>query len=89
MKQLFLIAFFIITPAMALSEINDTTMTTPSCETYVEWTGKNIEEIDLSILGDRPYRVLKPGDMATMDYIPNRLNINTTENGIILTQECG
>jgi hypothetical protein len=81
------LSFFIIT-AMSNS-INDTTMATPSCETYVEWTGQNIDDIDLSVLGDRRHRVLKPDSMMTMDYLPERLNIRTTQDGIIVTQSCG
>lgn len=88
MKFIFpLVLFF--TPLAFAQNINDTTMATPTCTTYVEWTGKNITDIDLSILGDRPYRILKPDSMATMDYAPDRLNINTTDNGIILSQDCG
>jgi len=64
-------------------------MSTPTCETYREWTGKNITEIDLSVLGERPHRIIKPDSMVTMDFIPDRLNINVTGDGIILTQECG
>ena len=64
-------------------------MTTPTCESYPEWMTKNISDIDLSILGDRPHRVLKPDSMATMDYSPDRLNIHTTEDGVILGQDCG
>ncbi len=103
MKYLFLIILFISTPAFAdtyeipkypekpavEADINDTKMATPTCETYVEWTGKNIDEIDLSVLGDRQYRIIKPDSMVTMDYQPNRLNINVTDDGVILTQECG
>ena len=88
MKYLFIIALLFTTSACA-EDINDTSMTTPTCETYIEWTGKNIDNIDLSILGDRRYRILKPDSMMTMDYWPNRLNINVTDDGIILTQECG
>lgn len=88
MKYLFVILLFISTPLLAM-DINDTTNATPTCETYVEWTGKNIDEVDLSVLGDRPHRVIKPDSMVTMDYLPDRLNINTTADGVILTQECG
>ncbi len=88
MKYLF-IALLVLPSFVFAQDINDVTMATPSCETYIEWTGKNIDEIDLSILGERPYRVLKPHSMATMDYSPERLNINTTEDGIILSQDCG
>jgi len=88
MKHLFIIALLFTTSACA-EDINDTSMATPTCETYVEWTGKNISEIDLSVLGDRQHRVIKPDSMMTMDYWPNRLNINVTDDGVILTQECG
>lgn len=71
------------------ADINNEQMATPTCVTYPEWTGKNIDEIDMTVLGDRPRRILAPNSMATMDYSPDRLNIHTTEDGIILTQDCG
>ena len=79
-----------VTPALA----QDTTvdygqMATPTCETYPEWMTQNVSDIDLTILGERAYRVLKPDSMATMDYSPDRLNIHTTEDGVILGQDCG
>jgi hypothetical protein len=70
-------------------DMDETWMATPTCETYVGWMGQHIDSIDLSILGDRRYRVLKPDSMATMDYLPNRLNIHTTDDGIIINQDCG
>ena len=86
------IAFFAM-PLMAQDipnpYINEGTMETPTCETYVEWTGKPIREIDLSILDNRPYRILKPDSIVTMDYSPDRLNIHTDNDGIILQQDCG
>lgn len=88
MKYLLMLAVLSISPAMA-QDLNETNMATPTCQTYVEWTGKNINEIDLSVLGDRPHRIIKPDSMVTMDYIPDRLNINVTDKDIILTQECG
>ena len=71
------------------NDINATQMATPTCVTYPEWTGSNIDTIDLGILDDRPYRILKPDAMMTMDYSPDRLNIQTTAEGIIITQDCG
>lgn len=64
-------------------------MATPTCRTYPEWTGMNIADVDKSVLEDRVYRVLKPGSMMTMDYLADRLNIHTDDNGIILKQDCG
>lgn len=34
-------------------------------------------------------RVLRPGDAATTDYIPDRLNIELDENGTIVGLSCG
>ncbi len=34
-------------------------------------------------------RVIKPGDMMTMDYSPNRLNIFLDENDIMREVRCG
>jgi hypothetical protein len=90
MKYLLIASFMILASfSVQAEDINDTTYVTPTCETYIEWTGKNIDHIDLSILEDRQYRVIKPDSMVTMDYLPNRLNIQTTDDGIILVQDCG
>ena len=98
----FLIAFFLmVAPACAQIPTYDESrrtneetphnpnMATPTCETYIEWTGQNIDSVDLSVLEDRPYRILKPESMATMDFRPDRLNINIDDEGTIITQECG
>lgn len=37
----------------------------------------------------QPYRVLRPGDAATMDYNPRRINVLIDENGIITQIHCG
>jgi hypothetical protein len=89
MKYMLIIPVFFLTTAYMAAPINEETMATPTCKTYIEWTGKNINDIDLSILDDRPSRVLKPDSMATMDYSPDRLNIHTTDDGVILSQNCG
>ena len=94
MKHLFIIALFALsTPAMAQTDdhlmLDHGTMVTPTCETFPEWTTKNISEIDLSILEERGHRVIKPNMGLTMDYSPSRLNIQTTEDGVIIGQDCG
>lgn len=38
---------------------------------------------------DRPYRVLAPDAMATMDFSPERINLMTDERGIIKSVQCG
>jgi hypothetical protein len=90
--RLLLITLFCIglgvTPSIS-QDINDTQMGTPTCVTYPEWTGQSVDDIDLTILGDRSYRILKPDSMMTMDYIPDRLKIKTDDVGIIITTDCG
>lgn len=38
--------------------------------------------------GDKPVRVLHPDSMVTMDYRPDRLNIDLDANGIIKGLRC-
>ena len=52
------------------------------------WLGKKPDERAIKETG-RPYRILPPGSMATMDYIHNRINIHTDENGMITMIRCG
>lgn len=35
------------------------------------------------------YRVIRPGDMVTMDHVPPRLNIELDANGVITRIHCG
>lgn len=35
------------------------------------------------------YRILAPGDQATLDYVPRRLNVLTNEDGIVISMRCG
>ena len=37
----------------------------------------------------RPYRILPPDAMATMDYSADRINVHTDANGIVLDVRCG
>jgi hypothetical protein len=37
----------------------------------------------------RPYRVLKPGDMMTMDHAPARVNFDLNDAGTITRVWCG
>jgi hypothetical protein len=94
MKNIYLYLFSVLLITLsqigfAMSDLNDETQTTPSCTTYVEWTGKNIDEMDMSVLEDREYRIIRPDSMVTMDFVPERLNIHVDENGTIIKQDCG
>ncbi len=37
----------------------------------------------------RPYRVLGPGDAATMDFVEERINLQTDDTGIVVAVTCG
>ena len=39
--------------------------------------------------GDQPVRIIPPGLSVTMDYNPERLNVETDESGIITRIYCG
>lgn len=39
--------------------------------------------------GDHKVRVLRPGQMVTMDYLPERLNIHVDESNVIRKFTCG
>lgn len=39
--------------------------------------------------GPKRVRVIGPGDMVTMDYLAQRLNIETDAEGIVLRLRCG
>ncbi|MFP7723348.1 I78 family peptidase inhibitor [Lysobacter sp. A3-1-A15] len=50
------------------------------------------DEVVNRILRDthsREARVLRPGEMATMDYLPDRINVDVNERGAITGLRCG
>lgn len=59
----------------------------PSCE-FSHWVGAPVDEAAVQAQG-RPYRILPPGAMATMDYSPSRINLNTDDAGIVQSVTCG
>jgi hypothetical protein len=50
--------------------------------------GQPIDEIHLASLGEY-VRVIRPGDMVTMDFRADRLNIELDEEDVILRLRCG
>jgi hypothetical protein len=54
---------------------------------YRGLVGKNIAAVTLPRAA--PIRVLGPDDAATMDHVPERLNIMTNAEGRILRLRCG
>ena len=60
----------------------------PACD-FPDLVGKSINEIDLAAFGARKVRVLRPNDVATMDFSPERLNINLDANDKVASVTCG
>ena len=57
------------------------------CE-FSQWIGKPEKKIPVRTLG-RPYRILPPNSMITMDHIPNRINVYINSRGIVIKVRCG
>jgi hypothetical protein len=50
--------------------------------------GQHVSGVDLNSLAEK-VRVISPGDMVTMDYRPDRLNIDLDASGTIVALRCG
>lgn len=55
---------------------------------FQEWIGKPVDEDAVRAL-HRPYRILGPDSMATMDFSPVRINLEVDEEGIVTAIRCG
>lgn len=56
---------------------------------YNDLIGKRAESIDKSRFGDKFVRTLKPGQMVTMEYREDRVNLQVDDAGIIVGVTCG
>jgi hypothetical protein len=54
---------------------------------YESLIGTNIAAVTLP--AELNHRVLGPDDAGTMDFVPERLNIRTDEDGVIVGLDCG
>lgn len=54
---------------------------------YQSLIGANVAAITLP--ADLVHRIYKQGDPVTLDYRPDRLNIVTDENGLVVEVKCG
>jgi hypothetical protein len=61
-----------------------------SCD-FKDWIGVRVEQSMLEALAaqGRPQRLLPPDTSYTSDYVPERVNFDLDENGIILRIWCG
>jgi hypothetical protein len=73
--------------APALQTITPPDMTPQVCD-FKEWIGKPVDEAAVKATG-RPYRILKPGDAATMDFSPARIDVITGDDGTVTDVHCG
>lgn len=55
---------------------------------FPHFIGRPVDEKAIKALG-RPYRILPPGAMATMDFSPARINVETDDKGTVLRISCG
>ncbi|MDQ2095794.1 I78 family peptidase inhibitor [Rhodalgimonas zhirmunskyi] len=51
------------------------------------FVGQPVNDVDLA--GNDPLRIIAPGMAVTMDYSPERLNVETDANGVIVRFYCG
>ncbi len=54
---------------------------------YSSFVGTNVAAVTLP--ADKPVRVLKQGQPMTLEFLAERLNIETDDDGIILRLFCG
>lgn len=55
---------------------------------FESWVGQKVNEEALKETG-RPFRIMRPGDMMTMDHSPQRINVEHDENKIVTRVWCG
>ncbi len=55
---------------------------------FGNFVGRPVDEAVLSGTA-RPYRVLPPGAMATMDHVPERINLHVNQDGVVTSVDCG
>ncbi|MEM7289364.1 MAG: I78 family peptidase inhibitor [Pseudomonadota bacterium] len=58
------------------------------CGHYIEWIGQKVSNSALKKTG-KPFRILPPNSMMTMDHNPERINVHVDESGIIENVKCG
>lgn len=81
------------TTLMTKVEKNDDFISVPSEKigvdcSFLHWMGKPVNEEALKETG-RPYRILPPGSMMTMDHNEQRINVHVDDNGIVTGLRCG
>ena len=72
------------------AEMDPTDRVEDSCNSdrLSDWLGKQADDLPDGLLAERD-RILAPDGMATMDYVPERLNVLTDDEGMIIGFKCG
>jgi hypothetical protein len=55
---------------------------------FESWVGQPVDEAAIKAT-DRPYRILKPGSMMTMDHNPQRINVEHDDANTVTRVWCG
>lgn len=80
----------VTSPEVDVSEVDEDGPDARDCpaEQYQVLVGQPREEIHVSSL-PRPHRIYGEGDMVTMDYRPDRMNIVVGTSGRVIEVKCG
>lgn len=76
-----------VSPSFSGEESYAPDMSPQPCD-FPQFIGKAVDESALKAIG-RPFRILPPGGMATMDFSPARINLETDDKGIVTRIHCG
>lgn len=64
-------------------------METPACD-FSQWVGLNRSDVEARLAETgRPNRVLRPGQPMTMDYRPDRINVELDDSDRVVRVFCG
>lgn len=58
------------------------------CGNHMDWIGQKVSNSELKKTG-KPFRILSPDSMMTMDHNPERINVHVDEKGVIEDVKCG
>ena len=76
-------------PDAAALDVNDRDAPYSCAEMLMlDLEGVDVATLDTTVLPERR-RIIPPGSAVTMDYIPDRLNLEVDETGIITRVYCG
>lgn len=76
-------------PLAQQEEIVIPSMEPAPCD-FAQWNGLSRDEVEQRVEETgRPNRILRPGQPMTMDYRPDRINVELDDNDIVIRVFCG